>query len=647
MKQKLLLLAAVLCSAFSAQAVVWTGETLGDDGVYYLYNVSAGVFLNSNGSVGTAPVDQWYFTNNGNGTWTVKALKLNNVITNTTPSGDSDYNYIWLDVSKSGLSVNYVDAYSKDTWTSDYDGASTNLTLKAGTTGDFPSYQFYFVRSWKDDLGWVTYYGSAFLAADVNGIKAVQGTRDANPTCNDNSSYWYLVKKDTYDEEADASYYFKVQSSATLGSSTDLSLDKFDEGDGHGGVTEGLGSTVQYQMKVPSDETVNVSIPVYAVAHPANDFVRFVGWKNAESDANYVSKENPYLANAPFAAGTTAGNPTLTLVAEFTQIYTDAPADGQYALYNPKYGVYLKDAGSSVTVTKNPTEATIYAVNSEGSWGTQTTTLKSGSTFLGQDRGSFNSSETEWVVEKQGEGYTLHKYQLTRYYYITNNGSNASLIRRNDISDYNECTWMFMEINHMNSIIENNTALLAVNANVGYGTFVAPFDVTLPTGVTAYTVTGFEGSTLTLANAANEGTLMANTAVILESSSNVYETVFGEAYGVENANSSEYLVGTYKRTAVPEGSYLLQNQDGHVAFFLVDGENGTLYSGKNRAYLTNVPEADSQGVKSFSLNGTETAIDEIIVVNEDTAIYDLSGRRLSKKPARGIYIQNGKKILVK
>ena len=32
---------------------------------------------------------------------------------------------------------------------------------------------------------------------------------------------------------------------------------------------------------------------------------------------------------------------------------------------------------------------------------------------------------------------------------------------------------------------------------------------------------------------------------------------------------------------------------------------------------------------------------------QDNAIYDLTGRRLAEKPARGLYIQNGKKILVK
>ena len=33
--------------------------------------------------------------------------------------------------------------------------------------------------------------------------------------------------------------------------------------------------------------------------------------------------------------------------------------------------------------------------------------------------------------------------------------------------------------------------------------------------------------------------------------------------------------------------------------------------------------------------------------NDTPILYDLSGRRLEQKPQKGIYIQNGKKVLVK
>ena len=653
MKQKLLLLAAVLCSAFSAHAEVWQGEELGENGVYYLYNVSAGVFLNSNGSVGTAPVDQWYFTYNAiDGTYTIKALKLNNVINpNATLTGNnSDYNFIWLDVSKSGISVNYVNAYTKDhpedNVTDPYEGASTSLTLKAGTTGGHPSYQFYFERTWTGGRG------NAFLAADGDGIKAVQGERNYvlfsgyEITCDDPSTNWYLVTENTYNGVEKETYYYNIETSASFNDvTTSVSFDD--------GVETWFNSPFHYEMEFPKDEEVNVSIPIYAKASP-KEFYRVTGWKDAKT-GKIVAEGNPGLVSVPFTKNETD---KVSVIAEYTQIFTDAPEDGQYALYNPYFDVYMKNAGGNVSVTTDFNEAAIYTIknDTEDPWIGQKfdyTTIKLDNTYVGQSVGSARNTDTQWIVEKRGEGYTLNAHNT--YYYITASGSAISFPTRYNSSNedaWAASTWMFITPDHLNSIVNNNTAVLAVNATVGYGTFVAAFDVTLPAGITAYTVSGFEGSTLILNKVADpEGTLAANTAVILQNNTenDIVKTVTGtDASGFDNANSGDYLVGTYERTPVPEGSYLLQYQDNHAAFFKVDGTNGKLYSGKNRAYLmTNVPQESSEGVKAFSLNGSETAIDEIIVVNEDTAIYDLSGRRLSKKPARGIYIQNGKKILVK
>jgi hypothetical protein len=44
-----------------------------------------------------------------------------------------------------------------------------------------------------------------------------------------------------------------------------------------------------------------------------------------------------------------------------------------------------------------------------------------------------------------------------------------------------------------------------------------------------------------------------------------------------------------------------------------------------------------------------TAIDGIRTVdnNQDTPYYDLQGRRLNGKPKQGLYIKNGKKVVIK
>lgn len=57
------------------------------------------------------------------------------------------------------------------------------------------------------------------------------------------------------------------------------------------------------------------------------------------------------------------------------------------------------------------------------------------------------------------------------------------------------------------------------------------------------------------------------------------------------------------------------------------------------------PSAASTQMTLTLKNGT-TGIEEVISVNEDESCYDLQGRKI-RKPVKGVYIQKGKKILVK
>lgn len=80
--------------------------------------------------------------------------------------------------------------------------------------------------------------------------------------------------------------------------------------------------------------------------------------------------------------------------------------------------------------------------------------------------------------------------------------------------------------------------------------------------------------------------------------------------------------------------------------FYWGAENGGAYTVKpGLAYLA-VPEAQAANVKGFSFDGTQTGINGVEATTAKGAIYNLNGQRV-EKAQRGIYIQNGKKFIVK
>ncbi len=177
-----------------------------------------------------------------------------------------------------------------------------------------------------------------------------------------------------------------------------------------------------------------------------------------------------------------------------------------------------------------------------------------------------------------------------------------------------------------------------------YATFIAPFDVTIPEGVTAYTVDGVESNGSTLSMTEVTTTIAANTPVVLFSESTLNQTFTGKAVEATNNLTEGLLTGVYTDTDAPNGSYVLQNHDGKVGFYKVNTDSATPKVRANRAYLT---ESTSGEVKAFYLGGDADAIQSVFdgLVNGDA--YDLGGRKVSKLQKGNVYIVNGKKVVVK
>lgn len=109
------------------------------------------------------------------------------------------------------------------------------------------------------------------------------------------------------------------------------------------------------------------------------------------------------------------------------------------------------------------------------------------------------------------------------------------------------------------------------------------------------------------------------------------------------------LVGVYASTSAPNNSYVLQNHPsgGGVKFYIVDTSVATPTVTPFRAYVR--AQSNNAPYLKFWFDEDETAIrrTEYTEEVEVTEIYDLQGRRLQRVTRPGLYIVNGKKVMMK
>jgi len=171
-------------------------------------------------------------------------------------------------------------------------------------------------------------------------------------------------------------------------------------------------------------------------------------------------------------------------------------------------------------------------------------------------------------------------------------------------------------------------------------TMVLPFAASLPAGVTAYDLTGVDGANITAVSTDN---ITANQPVLLNGTGTVTFTGSGAvAATADGAVSNGLLYGVYATGYVPASSYVLQNGASGLGFYQVAAEN-TISVDAFRAYLTAASPARTLNI----VYGVTTGINNVQAAVENSEnVYTLSGMRVAQ-PAKGIYIKNGKKVVVK
>ncbi len=188
--------------------------------------------------------------------------------------------------------------------------------------------------------------------------------------------------------------------------------------------------------------------------------------------------------------------------------------------------------------------------------------------------------------------------------------------------------------------VNTNPTSVTVTAKKEYTTFCSTYDLDFSQveGLEAYVVPSVS-NTAAVINKVNK--VPAGTGLILKKT--VSETEFTVPVATETDNiGTNLMVGVTVATDMTEvaNAYILS--DG--LFYACSG--GTLAAGK--AYLVADEAWATSTAPSFSIveGGEATGLSEELRVNsEESVYYDLSGRRVAQ-PTNGVYIVNGKKVLV-
>lgn len=196
--------------------------------------------------------------------------------------------------------------------------------------------------------------------------------------------------------------------------------------------------------------------------------------------------------------------------------------------------------------------------------------------------------------------------------------------------------------------------------NAQYGTYYTEDAFVMPEGVTGYTITSEDGKTLNFNETYAAGAVVpAKTALVLKATE---ELTTNKEYTYTIVNSTavaptdNLLHGSVAEAMTNvEGAkayYKLANPtEGRLGFYYGAENGGAFTNGAHKAYLAVKTEALSQ-MRGFSFDSMTTGINHVVANAEhakSTVIYDLNGRRVNSlnAAAKGVYIVNGKKVIVK
>ena len=193
--------------------------------------------------------------------------------------------------------------------------------------------------------------------------------------------------------------------------------------------------------------------------------------------------------------------------------------------------------------------------------------------------------------------------------------------------------WTVDESVSLNSDGEGNYWATYYNNVAGY---------TADENTTVYTAKVSSDQSKVVLAQVSDKTVPAGNAVVLKS--NAATATMTCAVGATGTLADNDLRGSATDTATPDNTYMLVKGSNGVGFYHWTETTIPAY----RGYLTLSSSAAAREFMGITTDDdSPTAITTTTQTSKDDGyIYDLTGRRLSTTPRRGIYMKNGKKIAI-
>ena len=244
--------------------------------------------------------------------------------------------------------------------------------------------------------------------------------------------------------------------------------------------------------------------------------------------------------------------------------------------------------------------------------------------------------------DSQNKGNELHYLMANTKDQKFHNGSG------NDVyftTDNNTCAFYLEEATQQNQFTTKALTVGDVN-NANICTYSSPFPVVLPAGVDAYIATE-QGDAIVLQKVTGAA-LPKNTGVILSTDeAKDYIPVARTTEEIANITegTNKLVATTGEAIDASTTAYVLAKDGSNAVFKRLDTNKRAV--AQYKAYLNMT--GSSQSAIKLLFDNTTTAINSAktdVLNNKPATMYDLNGRKVGKLQ-QGIYIVNGKKIIVK